>query len=194
MFFARAAARPMDIKSTNIAGVAVIKPSRHFDSRGHFVETYNERAFRAAGISASFVQDNLSFSLKRGTIRGLHFQLPPSSQAKLVRVVRGSIFDVAVDLRARSPTYGRWVGQHLTAAEGEQMFIPAGLAHGFCTLEPNTEIAYKVDAYYAPECDSGLIWNDPVLGINWPVAPEDVVLSERDGGLGRFSQFDSPFQ
>ena len=151
-------------------------------------------SFRAAGIAVSFVQDNLSFSLKRGTVRGLHFQLPPSSQAKLVCVVRGSIFDVAVDLRARSPTYGQWVAEHLTADNCEQMFIPRGLAHGFCTLEPNTQVAYKVDEYYAPECDSGLWWSDPTLAIDWPVTAEDAVLSDKDRKLGRFCDFVSPFK
>jgi dTDP-4-dehydrorhamnose 3,5-epimerase len=183
----------MDIRSTHIPGVVIIKPSRYMDSRGHFAEIYNEQAFRAAGIEARFVQDNQSFSIQRGTIRGLHFQLPPAPQAKLVRVVRGSIFDVAVDLRTRSPTYGRWIVEHLTAAEGKALFIPRGLAHGFCTLEASTEVFYKVDNYYAPECDSGLIWDDPDLAIEWPVGPEDVVLSEKDRKLGQFSQFISPF-
>jgi dTDP-4-dehydrorhamnose 3,5-epimerase len=184
----------MDVKTTLIPGVVVIKPSRNVDPRGHFVEIYNEQAFRAAGITVSFVQDNLSFSLKRGTVRGLHFQLPPSSQAKLVCVVRGSIFDVAVDLRARSPTYGQWIAEHLTADNGEQMFIPRGLAHGFCTLEPNTEVAYKVDEYYAPECDSGLLWSDPTLAIDWPIAAEEAVLSDKDRKLSRFCDFVSPFK
>jgi dTDP-4-dehydrorhamnose 3,5-epimerase len=187
-------ADPMDVKTTLIPGVVVIKPSRNVDARGHFVETYNEQAFRTAGIAVSFVQDNLSFSRKRGTVRGLHFQLPPSSQAKLVCVVRGSIFDVAVDLRARSPTYGRWIAKHLTADNGEQIFIPRGLAHGFCTLEPNTEVAYKVDEYYAPECDSGLLWSDPALAIDWPITAEEAVLSDKDRKLGHFSDFMSPFR
>ncbi len=158
------------------------------------METYNEQAFRTVGIAVSFVQDNLSFSRKRGTVRGLHFQLPPSSQAKLVWVVRGSIFDVAVDLRARSPTYGRWIAEHLTEDNGEQMFIPRGLAHGFCSLEPNTEVAYKVDEYYAPECDSGLLWSDPTLAIDWPITADEAVLSDKDRKLGHFSDFVSPFR
>jgi dTDP-4-dehydrorhamnose 3,5-epimerase len=167
---------------------------RNFDVRGHFTEIYNERTFRAAGVTVTFVQDNLSFSLKCGTVRGLHFQLPPSPQAKVVRVVRGSIFDVVVDLRAQSPTYGRWIAERLTADQGEQLFIPRGLAHGFCTLEPNTEVAYKVDEYYAPQYDSGLLWSDPTLAIDWPVSAEDAVLSDKDRKLGRFSDFVSPFK
>jgi dTDP-4-dehydrorhamnose 3,5-epimerase len=184
----------MDIKTTLIPGVIVIKPVRNFDVRGHFAETYNKQAFCAAGITVSFVQDNVSFSLKRGTIRGLHFQLPPSSQAKLVYVVHGSIFDVAVDLRAGSPTYGRWIAERLTAEKGEQMFIPRGLAHGFCTLEPNAEVAYKVDDYYAPDADSGLLWNDPTLAIDWPITAENAVVSDRDRKLGRFDDFVTPFK
>ena len=184
----------MDIQTTFIAGVFVIKPVRNLDARGYFLETYNKQAFRAAGISVSFVQDNLSFSLKLGTIRGLHFQLPPSPQAKLIYVVHGSIFDVAVDLRARSPTYGRWVAERLTADKGEQMFIPRGLAHGFCTLEPNTEVAYKVDDYYAPQCESGFLWSDPTLAIDWPITPDNAVLSDKDRKLGRFCDFVSPFK
>ena len=183
----------MDVKTTLIPGVVVIKPARNFDVRGHFAETYNKQAFCAAGITVSFVQDNASFSRKRGTIRGLHFQLPPSSQAKLVFVVHGSIFDVAVDLRAGSPTYGQWVAERLTADNGEQMFIPHGLAHGFCTLEPNTEVAYKVDDYYAPKYESGLLWSDPTLAIDWPVTAEDAMLSDKDRKLGRFRDLESPF-
>jgi dTDP-4-dehydrorhamnose 3,5-epimerase len=184
----------MSIQATFIPGLLVIKPVRNFDARGYFVETYNEKAFRAAGIASSFVQDNLSFSRKRGTIRGLHFQVPPASQAKLVYVVHGSIFDVAVDLRSGSPTYGRWVAEHLTADKGEQMFLPHGMAHGFCTLEPNTEVAYKVDHYYAPKCDSGLLWSDPTLAIDWPIPAGDAVLSDKDRKLGRFCDFVSPFK
>ena len=140
------------------------------------------------------MQDNQSFSAKRGTIRGLHFQLPPAAQAKLVRVLHGSVYDVAVDLRVGSPTYGRWKGETLTADGGEQLFVPRGFAHAFCTLEPDTIVAYKVDEFYAPASDSGLIWNDPALAIDWPVAPQDVVLSDKDLKLGRFADFVSPFK
>jgi dTDP-4-dehydrorhamnose 3,5-epimerase len=183
----------MDISKTTIPGVIVLKPRRFVDARGFFVETFNDRALRDSGIAVTFVQDNQSFSTRRGTIRGLHFQLPPSPQAKLVRVLRGSIYDVVVDLRVRSPTYGQWIAKTLAADTDEQIFVPRGLAHGFCTLEDNTEVAYKVDGYYSPACDSGLIWNDPTLGIDWPVASTDTVLSEKDRQLGRFSDFVSPF-
>jgi dTDP-4-dehydrorhamnose 3,5-epimerase len=183
----------MDIKNTGIPGLVILKPQRHFDDRGYFIEAFNERRCRDAGIASSFVQDNQSFSVSRGTVRGLHFQLPPFSQAKMIRVLRGSIFDVAVDLRVGAPTYGTWIAEQLTAEGGEQMFVPCGLAHGFCTLEPNTEVIYKVDEYYSHEHDSGLIWNDATLAIDWPVASKDAVLSDKDRKLGRFSDFLSPF-
>jgi dTDP-4-dehydrorhamnose 3,5-epimerase len=184
----------MDIRNLDLPGLVLLRPRQFADSRGSFAETYNERAFQAAGIATKFVQDNQSFSAKRGTIRGLHFQLPPAAQAKLVRVLRGSVYDVAVDLRAGSPAYGRWVGETLTADGGEQLFVPRGFAHAFCTLEADTVVAYKVDEFYAPAADSGLIWNDPTLGINWPVAADEVVLSDKDLRLGRFADFASPFK
>ena len=140
------------------------------------------------------MQDNQAFSAQRGTLRGLHFQRPPEPQAKLIRVLRGSIFDVAVDLRIGSPTYGHWVGETLTAEGGEQLFVPRGFAHGYCTLEPNTEVAYKVDGFYAPECDAGLAWNDPTIGITWPIAPEEAILSDKDKRLPAFADFVSPFR
>lgn len=183
----------MEVKATDLPGVFLLKVRRFADARGYFVETYNQRAFQMAGLDVRFVQDNQSFSIEPGTIRGLHFQLPPEPQAKLVRVLRGSIFDVAVDLRVDSATYGKWLSSHLTAEGGEQLFIPRGFGHGFCTLEPNTEVAYKVDGYYAPACDSGIIWNDPTLNIDWPVAPAQAILSDKDRALGRFDQFESPF-
>jgi len=172
----------------------LLKPRRFADSRGYFVETYSERTLSGIGIAARFVQDNQSFSAARGTIRGLHFQLPPASQAKLVRVLQGSVYDVAVDLRTGSPTYGRWASATLTADEGEQLFVPHGFAHGFCTLEPDTVVTYKVDDFYAPASDSGLIWNDPALAIDWPVGVEQAVLSDKDKRLGRFTDFQSPFR
>jgi len=182
----------MEVKTTALPGVLMLRPRRFADSRGYFVETYNQRVFAEAGVVAHFVQDNQSFSSKAGTIRGLHFQLPPAAQAKLVRALRGAIFDVAVDLRRGSPTFGRWIGATLTADGGEQLFIPRGFAHAFCTLEDDAEVAYKVDEFYAPECDSGLIWNDPDLNIAWPVKA-DAILSEKDAKLGSFKDFVSPF-
>jgi len=184
----------MDVKTLDIPGLVLLTPRRFADARGYFVETYNEGAFRAAGIAARFIQDNQSYSARRGTIRGLHFQLPPAAQAKLVRVLQGSVYDVAVDLRVGSPAFGRHDGATLTAAGGEQLFIPRGFAHAFCTLEPDTVVAYKVDDYYAPASDSGLIWDDPTLAIQWPVARADVVLSDKDRKLGRFADFASPFR
>lgn len=175
-------------------GLLVLKPRRFADARGHFVETYNERTLASVGIAARFVQDNQSYSQSAGTIRGLHFQLPPAAQAKLVRVAQGSIYDVAVDLRAGSPTFGHWEGMTLTAEQGEQVFVPRGFAHGFCTLESDTIVAYKVDALYAPTSDSGLIWDDPSLAIDWPVRPDQAVLSDKDLKLGRLDEFASPFR
>ena len=183
----------MDIRNFDLPGLIWLRPRRFMDARGSFAETYNEKTFAAAGIKTRFVQDNQSFSARRGTIRGLHFQLPPAAQAKLVRVLHGSVYDVAADLRVGSPTYGRWIGETLTADGGEQLFVPRGFAHAFCTLEPDTVVAYKVDEFYSPENDSGLIWSDPALAIKWPVAANDVVLSDKDMKLGRFADFVSPF-
>ena len=183
----------MDIKTTKVPGVLVLKPRRFADVRGYFVETYNAQLFRQSGIRVHFVQDNQSFSLRKGTIRGLHFQLPPAVQVKLVRVLRGSIFDVAVDLRLESPTYGQWVTLQISAESGEQIFVPRGFGHGFCTLEPNTEVAYKVDSYYAPELESGVVWNDSALNIPWPVGMNEAILSEKDRKLGTFKDLASPF-
>jgi dTDP-4-dehydrorhamnose 3,5-epimerase len=184
----------MEVKPTELPGVLLLKPRFFHDARGHFVETYNAASAQAAGLQAAFVQDNQSLSVKRGTVRALHFQVPPKVQAKLVRVLRGSVYDVVVDLRAGSPTYGRWVAATLTAQGGEQLFVPRGFAHGLCTLDPDTEVAYKVDDYYAPDCEQGLIWNDPALAIPWPVASADAVLSDKDRKLGRFADFVSPFR
>lgn len=176
-----------------IPEVLLLQPRRFADARGYFVETFSRRQFEEAGIGCDFVQDNQSLSLRRGTVRGLHFQVPLHSQAKLVRVLVGSVFDVAADLRRGSPTFGRWCGVTLTAEKGNQLFVPHGFAHGFCTLEPNTEVAYKVDDYYAPQCEAGLIWNDPYLGIDWPIEADEAVLSEKDAVLPRLADFETPF-
>ena len=182
------------VKPTALSGVMLLMPRRFGDSRGWFTETYNVRSFaKALGRDVTFVQDNQAFSSERGTLRGLHFQHPPEPQAKLVRVLRGSIFDVAVDLRVGSPTYGRWVGETLTADGGEQLFVPRGFAHGYCTLEPDTEVAYKVDGFYAPAYDAGIAWNDPTIGIAWPISPAEAILSEKDNALPAFADFVSPF-
>lgn len=177
-----------------IPAVILVRPKKFGDARGYFMETWSAEAFAAAGIGAVFVQDNQSLSGTRGVVRGLHFQAPPVPQAKLVRVLKGSIFDVAVDLRSGSPSYGRWCGATLTADGAEQLFVPHGFAHGFCTLEPGTEVAYKVDGPYAPECEGGLAWNDPALAIDWPIAAGEAQLSGRDAALPGFAGFASPFR
>ena len=184
----------MEVRTLGLPGLIQLKPRRFADSRGYFVETHNERTLSETGITVRFVQDNESCSALRGTIRGLHFQLPPAAQAKLVRVVRGSVYDVAVDLRVGSPTFGRWEGIELTADGGEQLFVPRGFAHAFCTLEPDTLVAYKVDDFYSPAHDTGLIWNDPTLAIDWPFGSDRAVLSDKDLKLGRFGDFQSPFR
>ena len=161
--------------------VLELVPDRFGDGRGFFSEVYNRRELETHGLHVDFVQDNHSRSTERGTVRGLHFQIPPFAQAKLVRVVRGAIFDVAVDIRSGSPTYGRHVGSIISAEKGNQIFVPVGFAHGFCTLEPDTEVVYKVDSYYSAEHDRGLMWNDPALAIDWPVDASKAIVSEKDG-------------
>ena len=183
----------MHIEALSIEAVKLVRPFRHGDARGYVVETWNREAFAAAGIATDFVQDNTSFSARAGTIRGLHYQRPPRAQAKLVRVVRGAIYDVALDLRRASPTYGLHAAARLTADDGGQLFVPLGFAHGFCTLEPDTEVAYKVSAFYSREHDAGILWNDPALGIEWPLGGLVPVLSERDRGLPRLAEAEPEF-
>lgn len=173
--------------------VKLIPSKRFSDARGWFSETYSERALAAVGLHDRFVQDNHSYSRRAGTLRGLHFQVPPQAQAKLVRCLRGRIYDVAVDLRKGSPSYGAWVGAELSAENGLQLYVPVGFAHGFMTLEPDCEVTYKVTAPYAPDCEAGLAWNDPDLAIDWPLRPAEVILSERDARLPSLAAFDSPF-
>ncbi len=182
------------IETTTLAGLKLIVPKKFEDSRGFFSETYNRENFLQAGIAVDFVQDNQSRSAAAGTVRGLHFQSPPFAQDKLIRVLKGSILDVAVDLRRSSPTYGHYFATELSAENFKQMFVPVGFAHGFCTLEPNTEIFYKVSNSYAPEHDHGLAWDDPDLGIAWPVTAEAAVLSDKDRRHPRLIDLDSPFQ
>lgn len=164
-------------------GILVITPTRFADARGYFSESYSRAAFQQIGVPCEFVQDNHSLSRQRGTVRGLHFQLAPFAQAKLVRVLRGSIYDVAVDVRRDSPTFGRHIAVDLSAENGRQLFVPAGFAHGFCTLEPDTEVLYKVDVSYSRDHERGVRWNDPVLGIAWPVTGREAVLNDRDRQL-----------
>ena len=177
----------VSITPLSIPEVRLVVPDRFGDDRGFFSETYSRRAFAAAGIADEFVQDNHSLSAGAGTVRGLHYQAPPFAQAKLVRVVRGAILDVAVDMRRGSPTFGGHVRATLSAANGSQLFVPVGFAHGFCTLEPDTEVVYKVTAYYSREHDRGIRWDDPALGIDWPVAAAAAVLSAKDMALPRLA-------
>jgi dTDP-4-dehydrorhamnose 3,5-epimerase len=170
----------MMIEPTTLPDVKVVTPKRFGDARGWFAEVYKQSAFEAAGLPVNFVQDNHSMSAQVGTVRGLHFQLPPFAQAKLVRVVRGRILDVAVDVRRSSPTFGQHVAIELSAETGQALFIPVGFAHGFCTLAPDTEVEYKVSAPYAPTHDHGLAWDDPTLSIAWPVDATTAVLSDKD--------------
>jgi dTDP-4-dehydrorhamnose 3,5-epimerase len=164
-----------------IPDVLLISPNRLGDERGFFSETYNRRALAEAGFDKTFVQDNHSLSGRRGILRGLHFQRPPHAQDKLVRVTRGAVFDVAVDIRRGSPTFGQWVGEELSAENWRQLLVPAGFAHGFVTLTETAEVLYKVTDYYAPEAEGGLLWSDPALAIDWPVAAAEVLTNARDG-------------
>ena len=177
-----------------VAGPVLVASRRFGDHRGFFVESYSARDFAALGIADVFVQDNHSRSEQAGTVRGLHFQLAPHPQAKLVRVLRGAILDVAVDIRRSSPTYGQHVAAELTAENGHQLYVPAGFAHGFCTLVPETEVAYKVTDYYAPDCDRGIAWDDPDLALPWPFAAEAVQLSDKDRRAPRLRDIPVAFE
>ena len=171
----------------------LIKPRRHADDRGWFSETYNRQRLAAGGVTADFVQDNQAYSRQSGVLRGLHFQAPPAAQTKLVRCIAGAIWDVAVDVRRGSPSYGRHVAAELTAENGWQLLVPRGFAHGYVTLRPDTEVQYKVDAYYAPETEGGLIWDDPDLALPWPLNGETPTVAAKDALLPRFAGFASPF-
>ncbi len=170
----------MQVAATEIADIKLITPVRYVDSRGFFSEVFKENVLQEHGIDIHFVQDNHSLSASKGVVRGLHFQIPPFAQAKLLRVTAGSILDVAVDIRWGSPSFGRHVAVVLSASEGNQIFIPEGFAHGYCTLARDTEVLYKVSAYYSPEHDRGLLWSDPALGIAWPVSTDGALVSDRD--------------
>ena len=183
----------MNVTPLSIPDVKILAPERFGDERGFVSETYNRRRLADSGIELNFVQDNHSLSGPKGTIRGLHFQSPPFAQDKLIRVVHGSILDVAVDLRRGSPSYGKHVAAVISAKAWNQILVPIGFAHGFCTLEADTEIIYKVTNYYSPEHDQGILWNDPELGIEWPVSAETCVLSPKDRRLPRLSEIVSPF-
>ncbi len=171
-----------------LPGPLLLTVRRFADARGAFAETYSRRDFAAVGVPDEFVQDNWSRSERTGTVRGLHFQRPPHAQGKLVRVLRGRILDVAVDLRRSSPRLGHHVAVELAAGDGRMLYVPPGFAHGFCTLEPATEVAYKVTAEDAPDADAGIAWDDPDLGIDWPVSRRYAVLSDKDNRLPRFAE------
>ncbi|MDC1399629.1 dTDP-4-dehydrorhamnose 3,5-epimerase [Yoonia sp.] len=182
----------MDVQHTALPGVLLITPRRFGDHRGYFAETWNAKAFANIGIASDFVQDNHSLSAELGTVRGLHFQAPPHAQAKLVRCGRGAIFDVAVDIRRGSPTYGKWIGYELSAKNGAQLFVPAGLAHGFATLERDSEIVYKCSDYYAPDSEGAVRWDDPAIGIDWPLSGK-AILSGKDAEAPILAELQSPF-
>jgi dTDP-4-dehydrorhamnose 3,5-epimerase len=175
----------VEVEDTAIAAVKIVTPKKHGDARGFFSEVYNKSTFHAAGFDFDFVQDNHAFSAAVGTLRGLHFQTPPFAQAKLVRVARGRIFDVAVDIRRSSPTFGKYVAAELSAENWRQMLVPVGFAHGYVTLEPDTEVLYKTTAVYSPANDRGVAWDDPDIGVAWPLPPRRVMLSDRDRRLPR---------
>ncbi|MFA6160302.1 MAG: dTDP-4-dehydrorhamnose 3,5-epimerase [Parcubacteria group bacterium] len=181
----------MEFIKTTLKDAYLIKPQVFGDNRGFFLESYSKKKFEKEGIGAEFVQDNHSKSEKKGTLRGLHFQLPPYTQAKLIRVVSGKILDVIVDLRRNSETFGKWEAFELSAENFQMLFVPQGFAHGLMTLEDNTEVLYKADNFYEPANEGGIAWNDPDLKINWPL--ENPILSERDSKWPNLKNFDNPF-
>ncbi|HRZ95823.1 MAG TPA: dTDP-4-dehydrorhamnose 3,5-epimerase [Candidatus Moranbacteria bacterium] len=181
----------MEFIKTTLKDATLIKPRIFQDNRGFFMESYSKKLFEANGITANFVQDNHSLSAEKGVLRGLHFQAPPFAQAKLVRVTRGKVYDVIIDLHKNSETFGKWEGFELSAQNFQMLFVPKGFAHGFITLEDNTEFQYKCDEYYSKESEGGIIWNDPDLNINWNF--ENPILSDKDKLLPKFKDFESPF-
>ena len=178
----------MIVESTAIPDVKLVTPKKFGDHRGFFSEVYNRKALAEHGVTLDFVQDNHSLSVDKGVVRGLHYQLPPFGQDKFVRVIRGSVLDVAVDLRRSSPTFGRHVTAVISAEKWNQILVPIGFAHGFVTLEPNTEVIYKVTHYWSKDHERALLWNDPALGIDWPVGAEEAILSDKDKAAPRLSE------
>jgi dTDP-4-dehydrorhamnose 3,5-epimerase len=181
----------LDVQPTALAGVLILTPVRHGDVRGFFSESWNRARMVDAGIEIDFVQDNHSLSAKVGTVRGLHFQSHPHAQAKLVRCGRGALYDVAVDIRRGSSTYGNWIGVDLSFENGKQLLVPAGFLHGFVTRSPDTEIVYKCSDYYSPECDGAVRWDS--CGVDWGIASGDIVLSDKDKEAPALADFNSPF-
>ena len=183
----------LEVRHLALDGLLEIRPEQFADDRGFFSETWNAAAWREVGIDVSFVQDNHSLSRSRGTLRGLHFQAAPAAQAKLVRVTRGSAFDVAVDLRPGSPTYRQWAGVTLSAATWNQLFVPEGFAHGFLTLEDDTEVQYKASAAYAPAHDRAIRFDDPAIGIDWPLLAADYHISDKDRAAPLLADLETGF-
>ena len=182
----------MQVQETGLPGVLIVEPDRFADARGFFSESWNRRRLAEFGIDTDFVQDNHSLSHMTGTLRGLHFQTPPHAQAKLVRCGRGRLFDVAVDIRSGSPTFGQWTGVELSFENGRQVYIPEGFLHGFITREPDTEVIYKCSDYYAPDCDRSVRWDDPEIGIDWGLATAPI-LSDKDATAPLLRNIDTPF-
>lgn len=174
-----------------LKGATLLEPVVHGDHRGFFMESYNEQVMKQLGVSYNFIQDNQSLSADPGVLRGLHYQLNPKAQTKLIRVLSGVIYDVILDIRRSSPTYGQWVGVILSEHNKRQLLVPKGFAHGFCTLVPNTQVLYKVDEYYSPEHDRGILWNDPALNIDWPV--NEPLLSDKDRNHPTFADAETNF-
>lgn len=183
----------IEVRALALPGVLEITPKRFADERGFFVESWSARAFSAAGLDHLYVQDNHSLTRAVGTLRGLHYQVPPFAQDKLVRVTQGAIFDVAVDIRAGSPTFGRWEGLTLSAAAGNMIFVPTGYAHGFLTLEPDTEVQYKVTAPYSPEHDRAIRYDDTAIGVDWPIAVDEAAMSGKDRAASPLSAHETGF-
>jgi dTDP-4-dehydrorhamnose 3,5-epimerase len=182
----------MTIDELNIPGVLLITPNKISDSRGWFSETYSQKVFKDRGLDLDFVQDNHSLSIQPGTLRGFHFQAPPHAQAKLIRCTRGRLLDIAVDLREGSPTYAKYASAELSPLNGRQLFIPVGFGHAFITLEPDTEMLYKVTDIYAPQCDSGVRWNDPTIAFPWNIE-NGPFLSAKDEKLPMLKALENPF-
>ena len=184
----------MKFEFFKIKDLCLITPKKFGDDRGFFMETFRQDVFnKAIEKNVTFVQDNHSLSVPKGTLRGLHFQSPPHAQGKLVRCTRGSIIDIAVDARKKSPTYGHHMSVNLSADNAQQLWVPVGFLHGFVTLEPNTEVVYKVTDYYSPTCDGNVLWNDPDLAIDWGISEDTVILSDKDAKAQTFSDFKTPF-
>lgn len=184
----------MQVRPTALPDVKVLTPRRFGDDRGYFCETWSRAQAAAAGLAVTFVQDNESLSARAGTLRGLHYQAPPHAQAKLVRVARGAVLDVAVDVRRGSPTYGLWVAETISAANGAQMYVPRGYLHGFLTLTDDTLVIYKVDSLYHAASDGSVLWNDADIGIHWGTAAEDLILSDKDRRAPAFRDWVTPFE